>query len=172
MTSLSESSACPASARRARPSLAILIALLAPALGLLGSCASGPAPVWATGEYPDATERLLWRYSLPSLEKTGYPLGAGIDPIAMKVRSGWQTHLSPFKDRGSRRRAHMRIVTGEEGQLNVEARVEVQRNAALVRPSDPRYAEWEDEPDDEMAARLLLKHVHAYVGTPLELNQE
>ena len=154
------------------PRFVTVFLMLVPMLALLGGCSSGPEPVWASKPYPGTGERLLWEYSLLTLEKTGYPLGAGIDPIALEVRSGWQSHLSPFKDRGFRRRAYMRIVTDEEGQLNVEARVQVQRNAALVRPSDPRYAEWEDEPDDEVAARMLLTHVHAYAGTPLELKNE
>lgn len=148
--------------------------LAALSLALLGACAgmgTEPEPSWVHDEFEVASGRILWEYTILALEKSGYPVGGGIDPTELEVLTGWQTHLSPFKDEGFRARAEMRVVPIEAGRYRVEARVQRQGNAALVRPTDPRYAEWKWIPEDTVAASVLLQHVGAYVAPKLQLDE-
>ena len=125
------------------------------------SCASPPEPVWVEGEAQPASRRVLFEVTRIAFEREGFPVIApGFDPGTRTIRSGWRTDLVPLaghRTRGFRERAWVKFSTGEDGGLDLEVRVEKQRNKNLARPLDPRYADWEEAPDDLKRARFLLQ---------------
>lgn len=148
--------------------LSLLFALLLP--GLVGCVSSNrePDPVWQEADLDAPNDRLLWKVALRACDKMGFPLGAGLDPSTMVVETGWRTNLQPFRGEGTREKAELRFVPQERGLWTVEARVKRQRNMALARPLDIRYAEWEWFPDDVPTARLLVQHVRSYLSPDIQ----
>ncbi len=151
----------------------ITTTLLAVALSILAgaSCASSdkePEPRWTEGELTAPTDTVLWKITLASCQKMGFPLGAGLDPTTMEITTGWKTDLHPFKGQGYRTRAVVKMRPLRAGTWAIEARVKKQLNQSLARPLDPAYAEWEWTEDDVETARILVHHVRAYLGAGIE----
>lgn len=120
-----------------------------------------PEADWQSAVIHSPSDRVLWKLVLQSLQRMDYPLGAGLDPGGMKVETGWRLDLHPFSRKGQRTMAVLRMKPEERGSWKVEARVKKQTNKELARPLDPRYADWEWEPDDVDEARILLQHVRS-----------
>ena len=73
----------------------------------------------------------------------------------------------PFRGEGNRLKVQVGMDPREEGGWAVRVRVKKQSNESLVRPTDPRYAEWKWTDDDELAARVVLQHIRTYLGPEL-----
>ncbi|NOT30653.1 MAG: hypothetical protein HOP15_09430 [Planctomycetes bacterium] len=124
---------------------------------------------WRTLEVSVASDRVLWQLALLALQSQGYPLGAGTDPGARQLESGWKTDLQPFKGDGRRWRALVRMTPLEPGRWKLEARVKCERNQNLVTPLDPVRTEWEPSSDDEAQAQILLQHIRSRLQPELEI---
>ena len=122
---------------------------------------SEPEPAWQSAVVHAPSDRVLWKLVLQALQRMDYPLGAGLDPGGMKVETGWRLDMHPFSRKGERKMAVLKMKPEERGSWKVEARVKKQTNKELARPLDPRYADWEWEPDDVDEARVLLQHVRS-----------
>jgi len=124
---------------------------------------------WQKIQVEAPSDRVLWQLTLLSLEGQGYPRGAGNDPGARQLETGWKTDLQPFRGEGKRRRAFVRIHPLEPGQWELEARVRVESNENLVTPLDPQRAEWKAAADDPAEALVLLQHIRARLQPELEV---
>lgn len=149
--------------------------------GLFTACASACTSVarqeamdakqarWRTLEVSAPSDRVLWQLALLALQSQGYPLGAGTDPGARQLESGWKTDLQPFKGDGRRWRALVRMTPLEPGRWKLEARVKCEKNQNLVTPLDAVRAEWEHASDDEAQAQILLQHIRSRLQPELEI---
>ena len=84
-----------------------------------------------------------------------------------------QPGSSPFKGQGYRQpgdRSRSRAAGPGDAYQTSRARVQRQRNEALVNPADLRYAEWKWEDDEvEPVARILLQHMRTFLDTELSV---
>ncbi len=133
------------------------------------SSAEGPEGDWQSAEISAGSENFLLVITRSAINGLRYPVGAGFDPSAMQVVTGWRTQLAPFRGQGVRHRAEVRYTPIEMGRWNFEVRVKKQVNMDIVRPLDPTYAEWEWRPDDVEQARILLTQIRALLAEPLEV---
>lgn len=154
---------------RARPWTRVALALAA--LGCLFSAAcsaSPPAPQWQTARVTAGNERLLLEVTEMALRKTGFPVGAGLDPARLKATSGWKISLAPFKGEGFREQAVVEFTRegpAGSGRYGVRTRVRRERNEDVVRPMDLTYAQWEHDQDNVERARVLLRFVQSLLTT-------
>jgi hypothetical protein len=142
------------------------VSLLALACLALASCSTTPKepdPSWQSDEVEVPSDDILWKVSLQSLQKMGFPLGSGLDPSSMVVVSGWRTDLQPFHKAGSRTKAELHMEPVRKGVWRVESRVKKQVNKSLVKKLDPTFADWVWVADDTTAARILIQHIRAYL---------
>ncbi len=149
---------------------------IALAVLLLGftACSSTPRepdPSWQQGPVQAPSDRVLWKVSLLSLQKMGFPLAGGLDPSSMVAESGWRNHLAPFSGDGFRVMAEVHMDPLGPGEWDVRTRVKKQRNMSIVKPLDARYAEWEWVADDVTAARVLLQHIRTFLEPGIELKE-
>jgi hypothetical protein len=124
---------------------------------------------WKSIEVDSPSDRVLWQLTLLAVQSQGYPLGPGTDPGEHEVQTGWKTDLQPFRGKGSRRRAILRLTPLEPGRWQLEARVRTENNHNLVTPLDPVRAEWKPAADDQIAAMVLLQHVRSRLRPELVL---
>jgi hypothetical protein len=137
------------------------------ACSALGS--SEPAPSWQSAVVESPSDRVLWKITLLSVERMGFPLASGLDPSSGIVTTGWKTNLQPFSGDGTRARAEVRIEAEGPRQWRVRAHVQKQVNKSLVAPLDPTRAEWEWVPDDSTQTSILLRHIVAAFEPDLEV---
>lgn len=130
-----------------------------------------PEPTWQTAEVPSPSDRVLWKVTLLSLDKMGFPLSSGLDPSSMKLETGWKLELAPFSKEGRRRKAVVNMTPMGRGKWDIQARIKCQMNKSLVKPLDPRYADWEWIADDVVAARILVQHVRSFLQEDIELTE-
>lgn len=139
--------------------------------GLLGlaSCDTSPKypESWHSDRISTDSERVLWEVTVLSFEKHSFPAGTGLDPSTMVATSGWKYDLQPFRGKGWRDRAEVSFEAVEGGSYDVRVRVERQINMDIVRPLDISYAEWEQAPDNDLEARLLLLRIKSWIGGDL-----
>lgn len=145
------------------------IALLA-TLALVG-CAStsddrNPRPSF---EIEAPSENVLWAVCGQEVQRLGFPVGSDADPASRRMLSGWRASLAPFRGKGHRERAEVRIESLGERRFKVEVRVESERNMNLSRPIDPAYAEWESQADDESSATILIQRIKGRLGEEIEV---
>jgi hypothetical protein len=140
-------------------------------LALLAGCASSqPDPQWIGARVQAGNERLLLDVTEIALRKTGFPVGAGLDPANLTATSGWKIALEPFKGKGTREQAIVKYSRAKPpGTFHVEVRVRRERNDDLVKPMDLTYAEWEPEADDAERARVVLHFVESLLSTGEEV---
>jgi hypothetical protein len=145
-----------------------LLPCLVAALLPLAACQNMPPSAdWVEREFTAPSENVMWEVVRRSMSRMEFPQGAGMDRARLQARSGWLSRPSPFKDKGSRKRAIVEIDPQGEGLFGVRARVQKQRNEALVNPADLRYAEWKWEKDDVEAARILVQHMRTFLDSEL-----
>ena len=93
--------------------------------------------------------------------QAGFPPGYA-DTGSMKVISGWDVVSHPFSGKGIRSQATARLTDGEvKDSVLVEVRVNVQANAEVIRPLEPKQAKWENTRDDGQRAKVVLMHIKA-----------
>ncbi|MFM7297742.1 MAG: hypothetical protein ACKO4Q_11050 [Planctomycetota bacterium] len=145
------------------------IALLA-TLALAGCASSSedkhPRPSF---EIEAPSENVLWAVCGQEVQRLGFPVGSAADPATRRMLSGWRTSLAPFRGKGHRERAEVRLDSLGERRFKVEVRVESERNMNLSRPIDPAYAEWEAQADDESSAMILIQRIKGRLGEEIEV---
>ena len=134
-----------------------------------GCSAPPPPPQWVSTQVQAGNERLLLEVTELALRKSGFPVGAGLDPAHLRATSGWKISLAPFKGKGFREQAEVKYTRAAEGRFKVDVRVRRERNEDLVRPMDLTYAQWEADPDNVERARVVLTFVQSLLSTGEEV---
>lgn len=147
--------------------LALVIALLAGA----GCASNQPQAQWVHEKVEAASERVLWDVTFLALEKTGFPLGARIDPAQLRATSGWHISLAPFRRKGFREQCEVRYTPAGVRKYTIEVRVKREINDDIVRPLDLTYAEWEPEPDNPERAHVVLQYIKALLGSDFKVGE-
>jgi hypothetical protein len=165
----------PLSDRRAsrRSRLPFAAALASLLLAFAGSCKSDePEGTWIKQDVEAENDRLLIDVTALSLQKSGFPVGAGIDPGKLTVVSGWHTSLAPFRGQGWREQCTIQYVKKAPRQYEMSIRVKKDKNDDLVHPTDISYAQWVAEPDDVDRARAVRQHILSLLGSSIEVQQK
>ena len=148
-------------------------ALLALALGLCAAfataCQSRPPAQWIDATVEAPSDNLLWDVTVLSLQKTGFPLGTGLDRNKLTALSGWNAQLAPFRTDGYRERAYVQYTSQGNRKYGVKVRVEREINQDISHPLDLSYAEWEPDRDNVTRAQILLGYIKATLGPRLEM---
>jgi hypothetical protein len=131
-----------------------------------------PEPVWIADEVPAPSENVLWKVVLRSLDKEGFPLGTGLDPATRTATTGWFHSLAPFRKKGYRERAIVKIAMAAPDRYDVIVRVQRDINDDITRPMDLQYARWEGAPDNEQRARIVLHRIRAWLAEDIEVGPE
>lgn len=153
-----------------RSRLAFAAALASLSLALAGGCKSdAPEGTWIKQEVEAENDRTLIDVTAIALQKSGFPVGAGIDPGKLTVVSGWHNSLAPFRGQGWREQCEVRYVKKSPRQYEVSIRVKKDKNDDLVHPLDISYAQWVAEPDDVDRARAVMQHIRSLLGTGIEV---
>ena len=147
--------------------LVLLLAALASALGP-GCKSSEPEPAWRQGKVIASSERVLWEVTVLALEKSGFPLGSGLEPGKLDAKSGWMISLAPFRGKGFREQAEVRYTPLKDREYKVEVRVRREKNDDLVHPLDVSYAEWEPEADNAERAAIVLQYIKSMLGASFD----
>ena len=143
------------------------------ALGLLGGCkASEPEPRWIRKDVEAENDRLLIDVTALALQKSGFPVGAGIDPGNLTILSGWHTSLAPFRGEGWREQCEVRYVKKSPGHYEVAIHVRREKNDDLVHPLDIAYAQWIQEEDDVDRSRAVMQHVRSMLETDVKVEDK
>ena len=137
----------------------------------LTSCASGPDHTWVDERFEARTETHLRQVIYRALDAGDYAANVvDSDPSKRRIETGWKVDLSPFKNQGWRKKAHVEYgpaadEAGERvnGEWDVKVRVEMERNASF-RGTEIQYADWEAIPDDEAGARFIVLQMRALLG--------
>ena len=137
-------------------------------LASLASClTSQQPPVWIEATLEAPSDTILWDVTRLSLEKTGFPIGTGLERGKLIAVSGWQTSLAPFKSDGFRERAHILYVPEGGRKYGVKVRVERETNEDITHPLDLSYADWKSAPDNTTRAQIVLGYIKATLGPEL-----
>lgn len=144
------------------PALAILALALIPCVAC-STLSPKITPRWIDEEVETGSEQVLWEVVLMTLDREGYPIGSGANPAKREVETSWREVLQPFRGRGFRERATVRLEPLPERRYRVRVRVERETNESL-RPTDPVHAEWKPAADDEGAAQRLMQYIRAFMG--------
>ena len=145
-------------------------ALVCAVLGLVG-CQLTPKidPAWSTAELAAPSENVLWAVAGQELQRSGFPVGSDADPSTLVMRTGWSTHLAPFRGDGFREQAEVRFESVAPERWRVEVRVLRENNMDMKRPIDPSSAEWEAVADNSERAAVILQRIRARLGEKLDV---
>ena len=157
---------------RRAASLGALIFVLSglSALSALGGCASTEAePKWVEREIGAANDQLLIDCTALAIQKSGFPVGAGIDPGRLVAVSGWHISLAPFRGKGWREQCEVHYARVGPGRYKASIRVRHDKNDDIIHPLDLTYAKWIPEPDNDERARMVLQHVQSLLGPGVEV---
>lgn len=147
--------------------IALFLALFVCASFASGCATPRPGPVWVEDEVEAGSDRVLWEVTIIALEKTGFPVGSGIEPGTLVAVSGWKNQLDPFRGKGYRERCEIRYTRQPDTRrYKIGVRVERDRNMDIIRPLDLTYADWEAQADNAERARVVLRYIKALLGTP------
>jgi hypothetical protein len=156
---------------RSRFLTSVLLAGLA--LSCLGGCkSSGPEPKWIRKEVEAANDRLLIDVTALALQKSGFPVGAGIDPGNLTILSGWHTSLAPFRGEGWREQCEIRYVKKAPRHYEVAIHVRREKNDDLVHPLQIDYAQWIPEEDDVDRSRAVMQHIRSMLETDVRVEEK
>lgn len=124
-------------------------------------------PHWIEGKVKCNSESVLYDVIHLSLENASYPVGMGADGSARQIVSGWFRSGAPFKGKGYRQRATVEYapVSGAitRGEFVVRVRVQREINESF-RPLDPRYADWEESPDNPEEGERVLQYIRSFLA--------
>ena len=127
-----------------------------------------PRPEWVSGEIPSQSEQVLREVVVLSLRKAGYPVGAGVDPGARTVSTGWRESAHAFKGKGWREKATVQYEPVDRGRFEVKIRVERETNESL-RPLEPEYAKWTPAPDHPPAAQKVMQYLRSMLDDDFDV---
>jgi hypothetical protein len=128
--------------------------------------------MWVRHEVTAETDRLLMDVTALSLQKSGFPVGSGIDPGNLTVVSGWQNSLAPFRGEGWREQCEVHYEKSAPRRYQVSIRVKKEKNDDILHPLDITYAQWVKEPDDPMRARTVMQHIRSLLDTDLKVDEK
>lgn len=134
------------------------------ACALLQGCQSEPTPNYATSTVTASSERVLWQVTILALEKSGFPIGARLDPSTLTATSGWLISLAPFRGKGFRAQCEVHYTPKGPRDYDVQVRVRREKNMDIVQPLDLTYAQWEPDEDDIERAGVVLQYVKSLLG--------
>jgi hypothetical protein len=158
---------------RARSGFLTTVLSASLALGFLGGCKSNePMPKWIHTDVEAANDRTLIDVTAIALQKSGFPVGAGIDPGNLTVLSGWHTSLAPFRGQGWRERCEVRYVKKSPGHYEVAIHVRREKNDDLVHPLDIAYAVWIQEEDDVDRSRAVMQHLRSMLDPEVKVEEK
>ena len=144
----------------------LLVLLLAPMLGTLGSCHifyKRVIPQWQEAEFECSSSKAMFELSILALDKAGFTIGNGSDPAKSTLRSGWATSTSPFKGRGFRDKAKVGYEYLRPGWFLMKVRVERETNESF-RPLEPEHANWEAAQDNPDAALRVIQYARSLLA--------
>lgn len=137
---------------------------------LLASCAATqPDPKWIEREFSASSDQLLMDCTALAIQKSGFPIGSGIDPGRLVAVSGWQISLAPFRRKGYREQCEVRYERLEAHRYKASIRVRHEMNDDILRPLDITYAKWIPQPDDPNRARMVMQHIQSLLGTGMDM---
>ncbi|MFN0009012.1 MAG: hypothetical protein ACKVXR_14010 [Planctomycetota bacterium] len=153
-------------ARAAAAAALLLVLALLPA-----SCSSlEPKPAWIEREISAGSDPLLMDCTALAIQKSGFPVGAGIDPGGLVAVSGWHISLAPFRGKGYREQCEVRYTRLSPGKYRAAIRVRRDKNDDILHPIDVTYAVWVPTPDNVDRARIVLQHINSLLGTGVEIS--
>jgi hypothetical protein len=155
----------PTSTFLARALCAALLALAWALVPALAGCASAPPEQWLEDEITASSDRVLWDVTILALQKSGFPLGASLEPGKLDATSGWMISLAPFRGKGFREQCEVRYTPQGPRTYKVAVRVRREKNDDLLHPLDLTYAEWEPEPDNQDRAQIVMQYIRSLLGT-------
>lgn len=144
----------------------VLLALFAES-----GCSTAPPAQWVSAAVVAGNERLLLEVTDMALRKTGFPVGAGLDPAHLTATSGWKISLAPFKSKGWREQATVQYTRLDGQRFKAEVRVKRETNEDMTHPMDLSYAQWEDGADNVDRARVVLRFIQSLLSTGDEVLQ-
>jgi len=153
------------------------------ALALVGACESSPfstgtpPPQWIPGDTTPLVieaqdDRLLMDVTALALQKSGFPIGTGVDPGHLHVTSGWHNSLQPFRGKGYREQCEVVYERQVPRKYKVQVRVKREKNDDILRPLDLSYAKWIPDADDTDRARIVLQHIRSLLDTEIEVGEK
>lgn len=154
----------------------LAVLLLTPACALFST---KPRPEWVETEVPALSEQVLREVVVVSLRKSGFPVGAGVDPGGRTVKTGWRESAHAFKSKGWREKATVEYApvapgspgeAGDTGRFEVRIRVQRETNESL-RPLDPEYAKWREASDYAPSAARVMQYVRSMLDDSFELGE-
>ena len=146
-----------------RPVAALAAFALLAFLFACSALSTAPTPRWVEADVDAPSEQLLREVLVLSLEKAGYPVGAGVDPAQRSIQTGWQNSLHAFKGKGWRQRATAQYTSKGSDRFHVRLRVERETNESL-RPLDPTHADWKPAPDQPDHAQIVMQYIRSTLG--------
>jgi hypothetical protein len=155
-----------------RLSLAALLGPCLLALAGAGCKASEPEAHWVQYEVPAQNDRLLMEVTAMAVQKSGFPIGSGIDPGHLTLVSGWHTSLAPFRGAGFREQCEVKYDRIVPRRYQASIRVRREKNDDILRPLDITYAQWKQEPDDYDRARTVMQHIRSLLDTDVEVGSK
>jgi len=156
----------PLTLARSAPAAALLLVLAL----LSSSCASlEPKPAWIERAISAGSDPLLMDCTALAIQKSGFPVGSGIDPGRLVAVSGWHISLAPFRGKGYREQCEVRHERLSQGKYKVSIRVRRDKNDDILHPLDVSYAVWVPEPDNVDRARMVMQHIQSLLGTGVEI---
>ena len=133
-----------------------------------GSLSTTPDPVWIAKEVGAGSEPLLMDCTALAIQKSGFPVGAGIDPGRLVAVSGWHISLAPFRRKGYREQCEVRYERVSPGKYKCSIRVRHEMNDDILHPLDLTYAVWVAEADNVERARTVMQHIQSMLGPGVE----
>ena len=107
-----------------------------------------------------------------AVQKSGFPIGSGIDPGHLTLVSGWHTSLAPFRGAGFREQCEVKYDRIVPRRYQASIRVRREKNDDILRPLDITYAQWKQEPDDYDRARTVMQHIRSLLDTDVEVGSK
>ena len=149
--------------------VAFLLLALAACFASCAAFNSTPEPVWIEKEVRATNDPLLMDCTALALQKSGFPVGSGIDPGRLVAVSGWQISLAPFRGKGYREQCEVRYERIVPGRYKASIRVRHEKNDDILHPLDLTYAQWVAEPDNPDRAHTVMQHILSLLGSGLEV---
>jgi hypothetical protein len=137
---------------------------------LCAACASSaPAEEEPVEEFEAPSERVLVEVTVIAMQKSGFPVGAGVEPGKLSATSGWHISLAPFRGKGYREQCEVVWTPRSPRKYSVDIRVKREKNDDIVKPLDITYAAWVEEPDNEDRAAIVRQYLRSMLGTPVTI---